>query len=299
MKKRLKREIPFHLMLLLPMLFLAVFSFAPLFGILMAFQDYIPAKGILQSRWVGLENFDFIFSLPSSRQIFANTIIISLGKLAAGIIVPVFFALLLNEIRVIAFKRTVQTIVYLPHFLSWVILATIFRDILDPSGLVNTVLMNLHLIGEPIFFLGDNSWFQGVIVATDVWKEFGYDAVMFIAALAGVNPELYEAAAMDGAGRLRRIWHITLTSIRPTIVLVATLNIANIFNAGFDQIFNLYSPVVYATGDVIDTYVYRAGFVSAQYSLATAVGLMKSVVSFILIIVSYKLADRFAGYRIF
>lgn len=286
-------------MLLPGILFLLVYHIAPMFGSVIAFQDFVPAKGFFGSKWVGLENFKFMFQLPDTWSILSNTLIIAVSKIIFNLIFAVLFAVLLNELRHLWLKKTIQTIAYLPHFLSWVILATIFRDILDPSGLVNTVLMNLHLIGEPIFFLGDNSWFQGVIVATDVWKEFGYNAVMFIAALAGVNPELYEAAAMDGAGRLRRIWHITLTSIRPTIVLVATLNIANIFNAGFDQIFNLYSPVVYATGDVIDTYVYRAGFVSAQYSLATAVGLMKSVVSFILIIVSYKLADRFAGYRIF
>lgn len=291
--------LPYHLMLLPGILFLLVYHIAPMFGSVIAFQDFVPAKGFFGSKWVGLGNFKFMFQLPDTWSILSNTLIIAVSKIIFNLIFAVLFAVLLNELRHLWLKKTIQTIAYLPHFLSWVILATIFRDILDPSGLVNTVLMNLHLIGEPIFFLGDNSWFQGVIVATDVWKEFGYNAVMFIAALAGVNPELYEAAAMDGAGRLRRIWHITLTSIRPTIVLVATLNIANIFNAGFDQIFNLYSPVVYATGDVIDTYVYRAGFVSAQYSLATAVGLMKSVVSFILIIVSYKLADRFAGYRIF
>lgn len=291
--------LPYHLMLLPGILFLLVYHIAPMFGSVIAFQDFVPAKGFFGSRWVGLENFKFMFQLPDTWSILSNTLIIAVSKIIFNLIFAVLFAVLLNELRHLWLKKTIQTIAYLPHFLSWVILATIFRDILDPSGLVNTVLMNLHLIGEPIFFLGDNSWFQGVIVATDVWKKFGYSAVMFIAALAGVNPELYEAAAIDGAGRLRRMWHITLTSIRPTIVLVATLNIANIFNAGFDQIFNLYSPVVYATGDVIDTYVYRAGFVSAQYSLATAVGLMKSVVSFILIVVSYKLADRFAGYRIF
>ena len=242
-------------MLLPGILFLLVYHIAPMFGSVIAFQDFVPAKGFFGSKWVGLENFKFMFQLPDTWSILSNTLVIAVSKIIFNLIFAVLFAVLLNELRHLWLKKTIQTIAYLPHFLSWVILATIFRDILDPTGLVNTVLMNLHLIGEPIFFLGDNSWFQGVIVATDVWKEFGYSAVMFIAALAGVNPELYEAAAMDGAGRLRRIWHITLTSIRPTIVLVATLNIANIFNAGFDQIFNLYSPVVYATGDVIDTYV--------------------------------------------
>lgn len=286
-------------MLLPGILFLLVYHVAPMFGSVIAFQNFVPAKGFFGSPWAGWENFKFMFQLPDTWSILSNTLTISISKIIFNLIFAVFFALLLNEMRCLWLKKTVQTIAYLPHFLSWVILATIFRDLLDPSGLVNVVLQNLHIIKDPIFFLGDNHWFQGVIVATDVWKEFGYSAVMFIAALAGINPELYEAAAIDGAGRLRSIWHITLTAIRPTIILVATLNIANIFNAGFDQIFNLYSPVVYSTGDVIDTYVYRMGFISAQYSLATAVGLMKSVVSFVLIILSYKLADRFAGYRIF
>lgn len=294
MKKRLKREIPFHLMLLLPMLFLAVFSFAPLFGILMAFQDYIPAKGILQSRWVGLENFDFIFSLPSSRQIFANTIIISLGKLAAGIIVPVFFALLLNEIRVIAFKRTVQTIVYLPHFLSWVVLATVVSSILGFDGPVNSLIQSMG--HDPILFLGSNVWFRPVIILSDCWKEFGYGSIIYLSALTSIDPGLYESASLDGASRLQKIFYITLPMLVPTIVLMMALNLGNILNAGFDQIFNLYNPLVYETGDIIDTYVYRIGLIDMQYSLATAVGLIKSVIGFVLImssnLVSRKLVSR-------
>lgn len=294
MKKRLKREIPFHLMLLLPMLFLAVFSFAPLFGILMAFQDFIPAKGILQSRWVGLENFDFIFSLPSSRQIFANTIIISLGKLAAGIIVPVFFALLLNEIRVIAFKRTVQTIVYLPHFLSWVVLANVVSSILGFDGPINSLIQSMG--HDPILFLGSNVWFRPVIILSDCWKEFGYGSIIYLSALTSIDPGLYESASLDGASRLQKIFYITLPMLVPTIVLMMALNLGNILNAGFDQIFNLYNPLVYETGDIIDTYVYRIGLIDMQYSLATAVGLIKSVIGFVLImssnLVSRKLVSR-------
>lgn len=294
MKKRLKREIPFHLMLLLPMLFLAVFSFAPLFGILMAFQDYMPAKGILQSRWVGLENFDFIFSLPSSRQIFANTIIISLGKLAAGIIVPVFFALLLNEIRVIAFKRTVQTIVYLPHFLSWVVLANVVSSILGFDGPVNSLIQSMG--HDPILFLGSNVWFRPVIILSDCWKEFGYGSIIYLSALTSIDPGLYESASLDGASRLQKIFYITLPMLAPTIVLMMALNLGNILNAGFDQIFNLYNPLVYETGDIIDTYVYRIGLIDMQYSLATAAGLIKSVIGFVLImssnLVSRKLVSR-------
>lgn len=297
MKKRLKREIPFHLMLLLPMLFLAVFSFAPLFGILMAFQDYIPAKGILQSRWVGLENFDFIFSLPSSRQIFANTIIISLGKLAAGIIVPVFFALLLNEIRVIAFKRTVQTIVYLPHFLSWVVLANVVSSILGFDGPINSLIQSMG--HDPILFLGSNVWFRPVIILSDCWKEFGYGSIIYLSALTSIDPGLYESASLDGASRLQKIFYITLPMLVPTIVLMMALNLGNILNAGFDQIFNLYNPLVYETGDIIDTYVYRIGLLDMQYSLATAVGLIKSVIGFVLIMSSNLISRKLVSRSIF
>lgn len=159
--------------------------------------------------------------------------------------------------------------------------------------------MSLGILKEPLMFLGSNKLFQGVVISTDVWKEFGYGAIIFIAALMGINPELYEAASVDGAGRLAKIWHITLPSIRVTIVMVATLNIANILNAGFDQIYNMYSPVVYQSGDIIDTYVYRLSFVNAQYSLATAIGLLKSAISFIMIVTAHKLAKKFANYQIF
>lgn len=291
--------LPYHLMLLPGIALLVIYSILPMFGTVIAFQHFVPAKGVLGSAFVGLDNFRFMFMLPDTQIILRNTVVISVCKIVLNIVMSIFFAILLNEMRFTKLKKGIQTIAYLPHFLSWVILATIFRDILDTNGILNNLLMNMNILKEPIMFLGDNKWFQPAIILSDVWKEFGYNAVIFIAALSGINQELYEAAEIDGAGRLRKIWHITLPSIRVTIVLVATLSLANIFNAGFDQIFNLYSPIVYQTGDVIDTYVYRLGFISAQYSLATAVGTLKSVVSFLLIIIAYKLADKFANYRIF
>lgn len=255
--------------------------------------------GIAKSKWVGFENFTYMFKLPDTFKIFRNTLVIAIGKLTFNLVMSVFFAILLNEVSNKLFKKTIQTICFLPHFLSWVVLAMIFRDLLDGSGIINSGLMALGIIKEPIVFLGNNSWFQGLMIGTDVWKEFGYGAIIFIAALTSINTELYEAAAIDGAGRLQRIWHITLPGIAVTIVLVATLNIANVLNAGFDQIYNLYSPIVYSTGDIIDTYVYRMSFENAQYSLATAIGLLKSLVSFILIVVSNFCAGKFANYRIF
>ncbi len=300
-KKRvsLKRTWPLHLMLLPGVLILFVYTILPFFGNIIAFENFQPILGFFKSQWVGLENFKYMFQLPDTFRVFRNTLVIAVGKIVFNLVVAIFFALLLNEAVGKHFKKTVQTICFLPHFLSWVILAVIFRDMLDGSGIINTTLMNLGLISEPIIFLGSNSMFQQIMIGTDVWKEFGYGAIIFIAALGGINQELYEAAACDGAGRLSRIWHVTLPGIKVTIVLVATLNIANVLSAGFDQIYNLYSPIVYETGDIIDTYVYRMSFQSAQYSLATAVGLLKSVVSFVLIITSNFLAGKFANYRIF
>ena len=299
MQKRKINTLPYHLMLLPGTVCLFIFSIVPMMGIIIAFQDFVPTMGIRGSEWVGFDNFKYMFQLPDTILIFRNTLVIAVGKIVLTLLASIVFAILLNESQMVKAKKVVQTVAYLPHFLSWVILATIFRDMLDSGGIINQILAGTGIIKEPIVFLGSNATFQPVVILSEVWKEFGYNAVIFIAALAGINTELYEAAEMDGAGRLKKIWHITLPGIRQTIVLVATLNIANILNAGFDQIYNLYSPIVYRTGDIIDTYVYRMGFLNAQFSLATAVGLMKSVVSFILIFTSYKMADKFANYRIF
>ena len=298
-KVTLKNTWPLHLMLFPGILILFVYTVLPFAGNIMAFQDFQPILGFFKSRWVGLDNFIYMFQLPDTFQIFRNTLIIAVGKIVLNLVMSIIFAILLYEAAGKRFKKSVQTICFLPHFLSWVILATIFRDILDGGGVLNQILLNLGLIDEPILFLGSNSLFQGIIIGTDVWKEFGYGAIIFIAALAGINQELYEAAAIDGAKRLKRIWYITLPGIKVTVVLVATLNVANVLNAGFDQVYNMYSPIVYETGDIIDTYVYRMSFESAQYSLATAVGILKSVVSFLLIITSNYLARKFANYRIF
>lgn len=282
-KKKVKNTLPYHLMLLPGMLFLLIFSIAPMFGVVIAFQDFIPTLGIKGSEWVGLENFKYMFQLPDTGLIFRNTLVIAIGKMVLTLVASIFFAILLNELRLQKVKKVVQTVAYLPHFLSWVILATIFRDMLDANGIINQVLVGTGILKEPVVFLGSNATFQPVMILSDAWKEFGYGAVIFIAALAGINAELYEAAEMDGAGRLRRIWHITLPGIRQTIVLVATLNIANVLNAALIRFITFYSPIVYRTGDVIDTYVYRMGFMNAQFSMATAVGLMKSIISFLLI----------------
>ena len=296
-KKRDVTERYYHLMLLPGMAFLFLFHIVPLGGVVIAFQNFKPVKGIFGSQFVGLDNFRRLFYLPDFWQILENTLLIAVGKIGMGMLMAVVFAVLLNECRSTVLKRLVQTSVYLPHFLSWVILAVMFSNLLSYGGVVNRFL---GLFGmEPQMFLVSNKWFRSIAVLGDVWKEFGYNAVVYVAAMTSIDPGLYEAAKIDGANRWDRIWHITIPSILPTIILMMTLNMGQIMNAGFDEIFNLYSPLVYETGDIIDTYVYRVGLTNMQYSFGTAVGLFKSVISFILLAGSYKLADKFAGYRIF
>lgn len=293
-----KKELPLHLMLLPGVVIVFIYHYVPMVGVMMAFQKYVPTKGITGSQWVGLQNFFYVFSLPDTMNVLWNTFFIAVMKIVAGLVVPITTALLLNEVGKMFFKRTVQTLIYLPHFLSWTILAGILLDILSPGeGIVNQIL---GLVGiKPVFFLGDNAWFPYTMVVTNEWKEFGFSTIIYLAALSSVDPSLYESAVIDGAGRVRQTWHITLPGIRPIIVLLLTLSLGHVLNAGFEQIFNLYSPYVYRSGDIIDTMVYRMGLENAQYSLATAVGLLKSVVSLILISISYVLAYRLANYRIF
>ncbi|WP_336786662.1 ABC transporter permease [Paenibacillus sp. MMO-177] len=288
-----------YLLMLIPGLaLLGLFSIAPMFGIIMAFQHFNPGKGMWHSPLVGFENFSYMFHNQASWQAIRNTLIISVSKMVTGLIVPVVFALFLNEVRQMFFKRVVQTIVYLPHFLSWVIIAGIIKDILGSNGLINVILGHLG-VHDPILFLGSNSWFRPILVVTDVWKEFGFSAIVYLAALTNINPSLYEAADIDGATRIQKIRYISLPGITTTVILLATLSLQGVLNAGFDQVFNLYNPVVEPTGDIIDTYVYRIGFEQVNYELGTAVGLFKSVISLLLIATAYKLASKFAGYRIF
>lgn len=295
---RWKRELPLILMLVPAVILVGIYSYGSMVGTVIAFQKFNMGNGLFGSEWVGLKNFENLFSMPNFGQVIFNTVAISLAKMVLGIIVPVVFALMLNEVGRTGIKRTYQTMVYLPHFLSWIILAGIFNDIFSPSsGIVNQLL---GLIGiEPIFFLGSQTWFPITMVITDVWKGFGFGSVIYLAALTGIDQNLYEAAQIDGANRIKQTIHITLPGILSTIVLMTVLSMANILNGGFDQIYNLYSPAVYTTGDILDTFVFRLGIENAQHALSTAAGLFKSGVSLIFIVASYKLADRFAGYKIF
>ncbi|MBD2844057.1 sugar ABC transporter permease [Paenibacillus sp. IB182496] len=297
-RSRWRADYPLHLMVLPGLLIVLVYHYLPTVGIVMAFQEYSPAKGFFRSEWVGWEHFEYIFKLPDFKSALYNTFFIATMKIVAGQVVPIFIAILLNEVGKTYFKRTVQTLIYLPHFLSWVILAGILTDILSINyGIVNQIIQSLGL--EPIYFLGDNNWFPYTIVMTDLWKDFGWGTIIFLAAITGINPNLYEAAVVDGANRWKQTLHITLPGMMPIIALTATLSLGNVLNAGFDQIFNLYSPMVYKSGDIIDTLVYRIGLVDAQFSVGAAVGLFKSLVSFVLITVSYALAYKYLRYRIF
>jgi putative aldouronate transport system permease protein len=292
------RELPLYFMLLPSLVLILVYNYGSMMGVSIAFQRFMPTKGLFGSEWIGLRNFQTLFSLPDTWQVIGNTVFMSVFKMIGGIIVPVTFALLLNEISSWAVRRTFQTMVYLPNFLSWVIISGIFIDILSPSrGIVNMLLG--HLGVEPIFFLGNPKWFPFTMIVTDIWKGFGFGSVIYLAALTAIDPSLYESAVIDGANRWQQTLYITIPGIVSTIILMTVLSMANILNGGFDQIFNMYSPAVYSTGDILDTMIYRMGIQNAQFALSTAAGLFKSAISLIFIIVSYYLADKAAGYRIF
>ncbi len=284
-------------MLMPAVILVAIYSYGSMVGTVIAFQKFNPTKGFFGSPWVGFDNFRNLFTMPTIGQVIYNTIFISLCKMIGGIIVPVIFALLLNEVTRIPVKRTYQTLVYLPHFLSWVILAGIFKDIFSQTGVINTALSALGM--GSIGFLSNQQLFPVTMIVTDIWKGFGFGSVIYLSALTGIDQNLYEAAQIDGAGRIQQTIHITLPGLLSTVVLMTVLSMANILNGGFDQIYNMYTPAVYATGDILDTFVFRLGIENAQYALSTAAGLFKSGVSFIFIVASYWLADRFAGYRIF
>lgn len=287
-----------YLMLIPAIVLTVIFVYVPMGGLIMAFQDYKPYLGITGSKWVGLDQFKFLFEYPDSFQVIWNTLRISVLKLIFGMMSSLLFALLINEVRGKFFRSTVQTFVFLPHFLSWVVLGGVFIELLNPDyGLVNRFLNMLGL--DSIFFLGNNNWFLFTLVSSEVWKEFGYGSIIFIAALAGINPSLYEAAQLDGAGKWRQMWSITLPSLIPTICVVFTLTLSQVLNAGFDQVFNLYNPLVFEKGDIIDTFVYRIGLIGGNFSFGTAIGLFKSVVGLILIVGGYRLAYKVAGYKIF
>ncbi len=272
------------------MLYFIIFRYVPMYGVVIAFQDFRISKGIWGSEWVGLEQFHKLFTGLSFPSVFRNTVIISLYKLILGFPAPIILALLLNEVKNQRFKKVTQTIVYLPHFISWVILAGLIAMFLHPdSGLINE-LVKLFNDGKGIDFLVSKKYFRSILVITDIYKGIGWGSIVYIAAISAIDPTVYEAAMVDGANRFKQMWYITLPELKSTIVVMFILNMGGILNAGFEQILLLYNARVYDVADVIDTYVYRNGIMSSNYSMSTAAGLFKSVISMGLIIITNKIA---------
>lgn len=271
-----------------------IFRYMPMYGILMAFEDYNPMKGILRSHWVGLSVFKDMFSGLYFWPVFRNTLIISFLKLLFGFPAPIILCLLLNEVRNASYKKVVQTLTYLPHFVSWVVLAGILIQLLSPStGAVNYIIRFFG--GKAIYFVADTHWFRTVLVSSSIWREIGWQSIVYLAAVTSIDPELYDVAELDGAGRLRRVWNITIPSILPIVVIMFIFAVGNIMNDDFDQVYNLLNAKVMSVGDVISTYTYRVGLQQMDYSYATAVGLFKNIIAVILVTLTNALARRING----
>lgn len=279
-----------YILFLPAFVYFAIFSYSAFYGIVIAFKDYKPFVGILESEWVGLKHFKYVLQDRNFLNLLFNTVKISLARIVFSFPVPIIFALLMNEVRNLRFKKVVQTITYFPNFLSWVVFAGIVYTFTGPNGVINMVLENM---GAPTVNLTTNpDAFLPMIILTDILKNFGWSSIIYMAAISGVDLQLYEAAALDGAGRLRQTWHVTLPGIRPIICLQLVMAIANVLSAGFDQVFMFLKPALYNVGDILDTYVYRIGLNSGKYEIATAVGLMKSVVSVALITTANSVIKR-------
>ena len=279
-------------LLFLPVLaWYIIFCYLPMYGIVIAFQDFKLASGIAGSEWVGFAQFEKLFRSPSFLRVFKNSVEISLLRIVIGFPMPIILALMLNEIQNKYFKKISQTISYLPHFLSWVVLAGVFTQILSPStGIVNKILNQLGV--ESIYFMGDPQWFRFTLISTGVWQSVGWGSIIYIAAITSIDTQLYEAAVIDGANRMQRIMKITLPSIAPVITIQLILTSGSIINAGFDQIFNMYNDSVMKVSDIIDTFVYRKGLVEMEYSFSTAVGLFKNIISLAFVVGTNFIAKR-------
>jgi putative aldouronate transport system permease protein len=291
---RFLKQMDIQMMVLPGIIFVLIFSYIPMYGVLMAFQDYSIFKGFMNSPWVGLKHFRMFFESPEFNEVMRNTIVISFLKFFIGFPAPILLALMLNEIKNMAFKRVVQTVSYLPHFISWVIVAGFVMSLLSTdNGSVNILIEKLNFIEEPINFLSLPEYFWTILVTTGVWKEIGFGSIVYLAAIAGIDPHLYEAAAMDGASRFKQMFLITLPSIMPVVIIFMILAVGNLLNAGFEDILLLgINPVLRDVSDVIDTYVFRVGIQNSRYSYATAVGLFKAVISVGLLTMANYIARR-------
>ena len=285
-----KRNIDYHVMMLPGMIILIAFYFVPMLGCCMAFQDFIPAKGILGSKWIGFENFKYMFSLPDSRRIFVNTLAIACGKIIIGTLVPIIFALLLNEIRIKWFKRVSQTIVYLPHFLSWIVLAAVIRNLFAYDGPINQLMESLHM--TPVLFLGSNQWFRPLLIGTDVWKEFGYNSVVYLAALTSIDTGLYEAASIDGATGVQKFFKITIPLLRRSIGTTYILSLSGTINLSFTLSNVMTGGGPNGASSVLLQYMYTQGMRNANFGYAMAIAMFTLMLAIVLAMISKKISSE-------
>lgn len=291
------KQIDLQLLVIPGIIHIIIFSYIPMYGIIMAFQEFRLGDFPGMSEWVGLKHFKYLFADPNFSLVLRNTIVISLLKLLICFPAPIIFAILINEITNLRFKKAVQTISYLPHFISWVVAGTLMFDFFSvDNGAVNSALIALGIIDRPIHFFGVGEYFWGMAVITDLWKSLGWNTIIFISAITSIDPDLYEAAEIDGAGRYAKMWHITFKSILPTVILLLIFNVGNLLNANFDQIMvltkQMTNPKLREFADVIDTYVYRVGISGNRYSYASAAGLFKSVINVMLLLAANKVASK-------
>lgn len=305
--KLFKKQLPLQLFVLGGMIYLFIFNYVPMFGLVIAFRNYDILDGIggfFISPWVGFQHFTDFFTTPNFWNLLQNTVAISFFKLIFVFPLPILFAIMLNEMRSLKYKKVVQTASYLPHFISWVVVSGISFHFLSSSGIINTILLRIGLVDTALPFLSSANMFWGLAVALDVWKSMGWWTIVFLAAIAGVSDELYEAAALDGAGRLKRIWYITLPGIKPTVIIVLILALGNLFGGGlsgsnFEQSFLLGNAVNATRSEIIQTYVFRVGLTLGRFDYATAVGLVQSIVSLVLILSSNFVAKKVSGNGLF
>lgn len=287
----------YYLMLIPGILFFLVFCYGPMYGIVIAFQNYYPLKGIKGSEWIGLDNFVKLFSDPFFLSVLKNTIIISVYKLLICFPAPILLCLALNEIKNLKFKKVAQSVSYLPHFVSWVVVSGIIIEFLSPTrGPINMLLQELGM--DPVFFLADSNYFRGVLVISDLWKSIGWGSIVYLAAVTAVDPSLYEAAEMDGAGRIQKIIHVTLPAMAPIITVMLIMQSGKLLNDSFEQVYNFLTPSTYEVGDVISTFVYRMGIQKMQYSFTTAVDLFKNIISFALVMLTNYIARKTNDYAL-
>ncbi|MWV42915.1 ABC transporter permease subunit [Paenibacillus sp. HJL G12] len=295
--RTLKKEYLLHIMLFPGVIFTLIYAYGPMAGLVMAFQQFEPLSGFFHSKFVGFDNFKYVFNMPDFKQVLWNTIVIAVIKMVLFLVVPLILALLLNEVTKRWFSRFIQSAVFLPFFLSWTVLGGVIIELFSLSGPVNGLITSMGL--KPIMFMLDNEWFRGIVIGSDVWKGMGYNMIVMLAAITGINATLYEAAEVDGAGKWKQMLNITLPGMAPILILLAVLSLGGILNAGFEQILIMYNPTVYEGADIIDTFVYRLGMFSQQFGPAAAVGLFKSAISLVLVSVTYYAAYKYNNYRIF